>query len=708
MIRAVLGFAILGVLWAIFHFDLTQYLTINYIKSQQALFDQYYQQNQLLAVLGFLVIYVATTALSIPGAAVLTLLGGALFGVVLGTVVVSFASTIGATLAFLTARFFLRDFVQNKFKDRIKSINEGVRKNGAFYLFSLRLIPAFPFVVVNLVMGLTPIRTYQYFFVSQLGMLPGTIVYVNAGTQLASIDSLSGILSPEVILSFVLLGLFPLLVKTMVGIWKRAKVYGPFKRPKKFDYNMVVIGAGSGGLVSAYIAAAVKAKVALIEKHKMGGDCLNTGCVPSKALIKSAKMFSYASRAKEFGLESMNIQFNFAQVMERVQRVIGKVEPHDSVERYTGLGVECIQGSALIKDPFRVEVGGKTLTTQNIVVATGAGPLIPPISGLDKVGAYNTDNLWNMRELPKRFLVLGGGPIGCELAQCFQRFGSQVTVVEMAPRLLVREDDDASQYVSRRFAKEGIKVLVGHKAKEFRLNGGRKELICQGSEGDVVVEFDECLLALGRKANVKGFGLEELGIELTPRGTIATDETLRTKYPNIFACGDVVGPYQFTHTASHQAWYAAVNSLFSPFVNYKVNYDVIPWCTYTDPEVARVGLNELEAKEKGIPHQVTVYGIDDLDRAIADEEDDGFVKVLTVPGKDKILGVTIVGDHAGDIIAEYVSAMKNGFGLNKILGTIHIYPTLAEANKMAAGAWKKANAPQGLLEFAKKFHSWRR
>lgn len=476
----------------------------------------------------------------------------------------------------------------------------------------------------------------------------------------------------------------------------------------KYNYNVIVIGGGSAGLVSSYIAAALKAKVALIEKHKMGGDCLNTGCVPSKALLRSAKMLSYARRAEEFGFNKATVDFDFAKVMERIQGVIAAIAPHDSIERYTQLGVDCIEGAAKIVAPRRVEVNGKTLTARSIIVSTGARPMIPPIPGLDQIDYLTSDTVWNLRERPRRLLVLGGGPIGAEMAQAFSRLGSEVTIVEMAPHLLVREDAEVIELVTHRFQVEGIKVLTGHKARSFRTEAGQKILTCEHNGGDVDVVFDQVIVALGRQANVSGFGLEDLGVKLSPRKTVDADAFLETNIPGIYVCGDVTGPYQFTHTAAHQAWYASVNALFAPFRRFKVDYRVIPWTTFTDPEVARVGLNEKEAKEKNILYEVTTYGIDDLDRAIADSEAHGFVKVLTVPGKDKILGVTIVGTHAGDIIPEFILAMKHGLGLNKILGTIHIYPTLGEANKYAAGVWRKAHVPKLGLKIVEKFHAWRR
>jgi pyruvate/2-oxoglutarate dehydrogenase complex dihydrolipoamide dehydrogenase (E3) component/uncharacterized membrane protein YdjX (TVP38/TMEM64 family) len=688
-----------------FALDGQRHFTFDNVKAQQAALQSWSGDHRWQAMLGFFLVYVGCTALSLPGAAtVLTLVGGATFGLLWGSALVSFASALGATLAFLASRFVLRDWVQARFGERLRGINQGVAKEGAFYLFTLRLIPAVPFFVINLAMGLTPLPARTFYWVSQLGMLAGTLVYVNAGTQLAAIESPAGILSPGLVGAFVLLGLFPLIAKKLLDAWKARKVYARWQRPAKFDRNLVVIGGGSAGLVSAYIAAAVRAKVTLVEKHRMGGDCLNTGCVPSKALIKTARVLSQIKNSSKYGIRSATADFDFADVMERVQRVIKTIEPHDSAERYRSLGVEVLQGEAKITSPWTVEVDGKALTTRAIVIAAGARPFVPPIPGIEGIEVLTSDTLWDLRELPRRLAVLGGGPIGCELAQAFARLGSQVTQVEMLPRLLAREDPEVSETVRSRFVEEGIDVRLGHTV--FKVEN--KTLVCESGGREARIEFDELLCAVGRVANTAGYGLEELGIPLTRSRTIETNESLQTIYPNIYACGDVAGPYQFTHTAAHQAWYAAVNALFAPFRKFRADYSVIPWATFTDPEVARVGLNETEAKERGVPYEVTVYGIDELDRAIADETAHGMVKVLTAPGKDRILGATIVGEHAGDLIVEFIAAMKHGTGLNKVLGTIHIYPTLAEANKYAAGAWKKAHAPQGLLRKVERFHAWMR
>ena len=699
---------IAGGLVAFFYWDLEQYLSLEYIKKQQASFSVFYEDNPMFASSLYMVVYIITTALSLPGAAFLTLLGGALFGLWVGTILVSFSSSIGATLAFLVSRLLLRDWVQEKFGRNLKSFNDGFEKDGGFYLFTLRLIPAFPFFVINLVMGLTPMKVTTFYWVSQIGMLSGTIVFVNAGVQLAQIKTLNGILSPGIIFSFILLGIFPLLARKLVSFYKTRRLLKCFKKPKAFDYNMVVIGAGSAGLVTSYLGASTKGKIALIEKNKMGGDCLNTGCIPSKALIRSAKFMVDVKKSQKLGFKSVHAEFDFGDVMERVQRIIKTVEPHDSIERYTSLGVECHIGEAKIISPYHVSVNGKTLTTRNIIVATGARPYIPFIEGIKNVKYHTSDTIWDIRDQPKNLLVLGGGPVGTELAQAFARLGCNVTQVEQKQRLLPKEDPEITKIVLESLQNDGVNVLVGQMPKRFFKRDGKEFLECQQNGDFVEVEFDTLLVALGRQANTTGFGLEELGVELTPMNTIKVDEYMKTNIPNIYACGDVAGPFQFTHTAAFQAWYCAINSMLSPFYKFKIDYSTVPRSTFTDPEVARVGLNEIEAKKQGIPYEVTTYKMDDLDRAITEEAAYGIVKVLTVPGKDKILGVTIVGLHAGDIISEYVAAMKHGFGMNKILETIHIYPTLAEANKFAAGNWKKNHITEKTLTWAERINRWRR
>lgn len=672
------------------------------------------QSNAALFSALFFAAYVIVTALSLPLAVWMTLAAGALLGFWHGLILVSFASSLGATLAFLAARFLLRDWVRAKLGNRAKTIEEGVARDGAFYLFTLRLIPVVPFFAVNLLMGLTQIPARVFYAVSQAGMLAGTAVFINAGTQLAEIDSVGGIVSPKLLASFALLGLFPWLARFVIGQINRRKAYAGLTRPKSFDRNLIVIGGGAAGLVSSYIAAATKAKVTLIEAHKMGGDCLNYGCVPSKALIKSAKLAQQINHGEDYGLGA-KATVRFDKVMARIHDVIAKIAPHDSVERYSDLGVEVLEGYAKITDPWTVEIAlndgtTQTLTTRAIIIATGAAPFVPPLPGLDTVGYLTSDTLWdalrNRTSAPKRMVVLGGGPIGTELAQSFARLGADVTQIEMGEYLMAREDTEVSTLIKTKLEADGVTVLTGHKAVSCGDEGGSKWIEVDHNGTTSKIGFDEIIVAVGRSPRLKGFGLEEIGVK-TGR-VVETNEYLETLFPNIYAAGDVAGPYQFTHTASHQAWFAAVNALFGDFKRFKADYRVIPWATFTDPEVARVGLSEAEATAQGIAYELTRYGIDDLDRAIADGTAEGFVKVLTVPGKDKILGVTIVGAHAGDLIAEFVLAMKHGLGLNKILGTIHIYPTLAEANKYAAGEWRRAHVNPRVLALVQRFHDWRR
>jgi dihydrolipoamide dehydrogenase len=707
--RITLLIIIAALVFAFFALDLGQYLTLDYIKSQQANLDALVVEQPLRIAAIYFATYVMVTAISLPGAAIMTLAAGAMFGLGWGLLIVSFASTIGATLAMLVARFVLREQVSSRFAKQLAGIDKGIEREGAFYLFTLRLVPLFPFFAVNLVMGLTKISVPVYFIVSQVGMLAGTAVFVNAGTQLAQIDSLRGIVSPELLFSFALLGIFPLVGKKIVDVFRARRIFARWDKPKTFDRDVIVIGAGSGGLVAALIVATVKGKVTLIEKHKMGGDCLNTGCVPSKALIRSAKLAADMRRGQDLGFKTMTPDFDFKDVMERVQRIIKTIEPHDSVERFEGLGVNVAIGEAKILSPWSVEVNGQVLTTRSIIVATGARPFVPPIKNIESVDYLTSDNLWDIREMPARMIVLGGGPIGTELAQAINRLGTKVTQVEMLSRIMFREDPEISSMVSKGIEAEGVDVLVNHMAKEVIVENDEKFLLVETTDGEARrIPFDQLLVAVGRKANVTGFGLEELGVTITPQGTIEVDDYLRTNYANIFAVGDVAGPYQFTHTASHMAWFAAVNALFGTFKKFKVDYSVIPWCTFTSPEVARVGISETEAKEQNIAYEVTTFDVAELDRALADEEAHGVVKVITPPGKDTILGVTIVADHAGDLISEYVLAMRHGLGLKKIMGTIHIYPTLAEMNKFAASEWRKKNKPDWALDLAGKYHAWRR
>ncbi|HEX6376711.1 MAG TPA: FAD-dependent oxidoreductase [Allosphingosinicella sp.] len=705
--RILLVLVIVLAIAGFFVFDLDAYLTLASLKARQAELAGFVDERPVVAVAAFFLLYVAVTALSLPGAAILTIAAGAIFGLWRGTLIVSFASTIGASLAFLSSRYLLRDWVKARFGARIAAIDRGIEQDGAFYLLSLRLIPAFPFFLVNLAMGLTAIGLVTFYLVSQTGMLLGTIIYVNAGTQLASIDSTSDILSPALIGSFVLLGLFPLFAKRLIGGWKRRRAYRRWRRPRRFDRNLIVIGAGAGGLVTALIGATVRAKVTLIERGEMGGDCLNTGCVPSKALIRSARAAHEIRTAGAYGVVPAEPEVRFGEVIERIHRIIAEIAPADSVERYTSLGVDVRKGHARLADPWTVEIDGKErLTARAIVIAAGGEPAVPDIPGLAQCGYLTSDTMWDALRgrdrVPARVAIVGGGPIGTEMAQAFARLGAQVTQIEHGPRLLPKEDEEVSDLIAQVLREEEVDVRTGREAVRVET----KNLIVRSNGAEEAIPFDEIVVAVGRKARLTGYGLEELGID-TGR-TIVTNAWLETLYPNIYAVGDVAGPYQFTHFAAHQAWFAAVNGLFGQIKRFRADYRVLPRVTFTEPEVAHVGHNELSARAAGIAYEVVRYELGHLDRALCEGAERGFVKLLVPPGKDRIIGATIVAASAGETLAEIVLAMKHGLGLNKLLGTIHAYPTLAEANKYAAGEWKKAHKPERLLAWLERYHGWRR
>ncbi|KAA0011250.1 pyridine nucleotide-disulfide oxidoreductase [Billgrantia pellis] len=697
-----------------------EWLTLANLQAEQSRFQAWLARDPVTVIGGFFTIYVFMAALSLPGAALMTLLGGALFGLGWGLVIISFASSLGATLAASIARSLLRGPLERRFAPQLERINAGIRREGAFYLFTLRLIPLFPFFVINLVMGLTRMRLRTFYWVSQLGMLPGTAVYVNAGRELGALDSLSGILSPGLIGSFVLIGLFPWLARALVTVARRRRLARRFDRPARFDYDIVVIGAGSAGLVASYIAAAVKAKVALVECHRLGGDCLNTGCVPSKALIRAARLAAEIRSAHRFGIDAGEPRIDFAGVMAHVRRAVRQVEPHDSRERYEGLGVAVMAGRACLDDPWRVRVSGtggeRVLTARHVIVASGARPRLPDLPGLDRVEVLTSDNLWQLDALPERLVVLGGGPIGCEIGQSFARLGSRVSLVQKGEQLLPREDPDVADSVRERLEREGVEVWLETRAVRVEPGDTKdgvdllvaERWLASGKIETRRLAFDRLLVAVGRQANVEGLGLEALGVETREDGTLAVNEHLQSVLPSVWACGDVTGPFQLTHASAHQAWHATVNALFGEFKRFRVNYRALPAVTYTEPEVARVGLNEREARVQGIDYEVTRYALSELDRAIAEGRTEGFVKVLTVPGRDRILGVSIVGQGAGEMLAEFTLAMTHGIGLDKLLGTIHPYPTWSEATKAAAGQWKNAHKPERLLSWLGGYFRWRR
>lgn len=689
------------------------FLTLENLKAEQGRFQAWFAEQPFVVAGGFFGLYVLMALLSLPGATLMTVLAGALFGLGWGLLIVSFASAIGATLAFLIARTLARAPLEKRFSRQLDSINRGIKREGALYLFTVRLIPIFPFFVINLVFGLTRLRAHTFYWVSQVGMLPGTAVYVNAGRELGELESLGGILSPTLIASFVLIGIFPLLARRIVDAVKRRRLARQYRKPHRFDHDIVVIGAGSAGLVASYIAAAVKASVALVERDRMGGDCLNTGCVPSKALIHAARQVQQARTSHRYGIEQDEPRVNFPAVMAHIQRAISDVEPHDSPERYRSLGVSVLHGDATLLTPWEVRVGNRILTTRHVILATGARPKVPSLPGIEGIEVLTSDNLWQLQALPERLVVLGGGPIGCELGQSFARLGSRVALVEASPQLLPREDRDVADLLAQQLHDEQLALYLGTRAVGIESDAdgpGHVLIIEQDSHEGTSIErlpFDRLLVSIGRQANISGFGLERLGIVSNENGTLDVDETLRSLHPNIWACGDVAGPFQLTHASAHQAWHATVNALFGEFKRFTVDYRNMPAVTFTSPEVARVGLNEQEAKAQQVEYEVTRYDLAKLDRAIAEGHTQGFIKVLTVPGKDRILGASIVGHNAGDLLSEFTLAMTHNIGLNKLLSTIHPYPTYSEAAKATAGIWKNQHKPEWLLGWMERYFAWR-
>ena len=707
--RLALVLAVAAAFAAFFLLDLGDSLTFEMLKAHRNELIALLDDRPLTVVALFFLFYIVAVALSIPGASLLTLAAGAIFHFWLGLLIVSFASTIGASVACLSSRYLFRDWVERRFGARLKAIDRGIERDGISYLLALRLNPVIPFFLVNLGMGLTRMPVLKFALVSQIGMLPATIIYVNAGTQLARIRSLSDILSAQLIGSLILVSLFPLLAKWAADALRRRRIYKGRRRPKRFDRNLIVIGAGAGGLVTSYIAAAVRAKVTLIEARKMGGDCLNTGCVPSKALIRAARAAHEIRTAQRFGIAADEPRVDFAAVMARVSEAIRTIAPNDSPERYRALGVDVRLGHARIVDPWTVEVNGERIATRAIVLATGGEPVVPAIAGIEESGYLTSDTLWDAlagrAEAPRRLAIVGGGPIGCELAQAFVRLGSKVTLIEAGERLLPKEDADVAALIADVLSAEGVDVRIRATVKRVegrRLVTGKAPPL----DGEDSLPFDDLLLAVGRRPRLAGFGLEALGIA-TDR-VLETNGWLETLYPNIYAVGDVAGPYQFTHAASHQAWHAAVNALFGSVRRFRVDYSVLPWVTFTDPEVAHVGHNEASAKAANVAYELVRHDLSHLDRAVAEGATQGFVKLLVRPRTDRMIGATVVGHNAGETIATIALAMKYRLGLRKLLATVHAYPTMAEAVKLPAGDWRRAHAPARLLRWAERFHDWRR
>ena len=686
-------------------FDIQNLFTLSALKEKQAQLQDIVTNFPLYSAGIFFLSYVIFAGLSLPGVIVFTLAAGALFGLLQGVILVSFASTIGAFLAFLVARFLLHDKFQEKFSNRLVTVNEKVKREGAYYLFFLRLVPIFPFFLINILMALTPIRASLFYWVSQAGMLPATILYVNAGAQIAKISSAKDIISPPMLFAFVLLGIFPFIAKWFVSLLKSKMAYKNFKKPRHFDYNTIVLGGGSAGLVAAYTTSTLQGKAMLIEREQMGGDCLNTGCVPSKSIIRSAKFIADIKRAQSFGVAKSNYEFDFKNIIQRVHQKIATIAPKDSVQRYSELGVDCEQGSATIISPWQIKLNEKTFSTKNIIIATGATPHIPELSGLEQVPYFTTDSIWSLEQLPKHLLIIGAGPIGCELGQAFARLGARVTIVQRRSRILPNEDEAAAELIEQALTLDKVTLCTNFCTQKVSSENG--SIVLEGTHEGVPVKISSShlLVATGRQANL--LGLDALDLETDKHNRLLVNQTLQTRFPNIFACGDVTSSMQYTHAASHQAWYAAFNALFRPLKMFKCSLENIPRAIFTDPEIASIGITEQQAITRNIEHQVITFPMDDIDRAITDNATEGFIKVITAGNSDKILGVCIVGEHASELITEFVLAKTNNLGLNKVLKTVHIYPTRSEINRMVAGKWRREQISPRTISLLSKFQRWR-
>lgn len=648
-------------------------------------------------------------SLGIPGALILTLLAGAVFGWKWGTVIVSVSSTAGACCAFLLSRYFFRELIGEKYSGKGKSVLDAYESKGPLFLLSLRLVPIVPYFLVNLLMGVTRIPLATFALLSAVGMFPSTMLYVKAGVNFSQIRSVSDILSKKMLLLFCFFALIPVAANWMLPRIRFWWVMRKYPKPKSFDYNFVVVGAGSAGLVAANLGARLQAKVALVERGKSGGDCLNRGCVPSKTLLAIAKGVHHRESAESVSAPYGKAKKEYTAVRRSIQRVIEQIAPHDSFERYESLGVDCFEGNAEVISPYEVKVGEKVLTTKNVVIATGASPILPVMPGIREQGVYTSDTIWEMQDLPTRLLVLGGGAIGCELAQAFSRLGVKVTIVEKGPRILAREDERASMLLTGSLQKEGVKLFCETEA--VRIDRVQEHLNVQmrrldGSAENL--EVDAVLVALGRKPNQEVF-LNAKGIESLSRAAVKVDSDLSvTTLPNFFFCGDSIGPDFFTHAAGFQGSVVALNALFGGWRKFSGTPKVMPRCIFTEPEVASVGMGEDVLKREKIPFTVCFYSWEKFDRALTEGKENGFVKVFLARGSDKILGATIVGERAGEILQQIVFAMHHGKGLGSFVNVIQPYPSYADCVRMAALAWKNNSAPKWIFPWLRDFHKWNR
>ncbi|HEX4987542.1 MAG TPA: FAD-containing oxidoreductase [Candidatus Binatia bacterium] len=722
-------------------------------------FTQLESHVQSLGTLGpaaVVLAYVLCTVLLIP-ASIITLGAGTLFGLKTGFIVVVIGANLGAFCSFLLARTFLREKVAHwaQANAKFRFLDEAIGRQGFKMVLLTRLSPIFPFILLNYFLGLTAVRTGAYVLGNLFGMLPATFLFVYIGA--AARDAIGGPTDTaadfyQQILKYVgllaTIGVVTLVTRMARRALREAEQsqegsavagkprFDPNYRPAALDemtivgdrydqqlidnchppgwvnptparkYNLVVIGAGTAGLVSAAGAAKLGAKVALIERNLMGGDCLNVGCVPSKAIIRAARAVVDSRNGAEFGLHSNSQpEINFAAAMERMRRLRAEISAHDSVDRFRKLGVDVYIGNGRFIGASTIEIDGTRLEFSRAIIATGARAAELPIAGLADAGYYTNETIFTFTELPRRMVVIGAGPVGCELAQCFQRFGCQVTVITDGAQILPKEDHDAAAVLRQRLSREGVRIITSGIIQQVSSNGSGKRVSVATDGTTHEVECDAILVSVGRKPNLEGLELDIAAVDYTSQGVVV-DNRLRTTNPRVYAAGDVCSRYKFTHAADAMARIVIANALF--LARRKVTDLVIPWCTYTDPEVAHVGYYEKEARAAGFNVATITESLTDVDRAVLDGEEEGFARVHYDNKTGRILGGTLVARHAGEMINELTLAMVAKQSVSVLSSTIHSYPTQAEVWRKIGDGYMFTKLTPTVKKVFERWLMWRR
>jgi pyruvate/2-oxoglutarate dehydrogenase complex dihydrolipoamide dehydrogenase (E3) component/uncharacterized membrane protein YdjX (TVP38/TMEM64 family) len=718
-------------------------------------FESYVQSLGAVGPIVVVLAYVICTVFFIPGSAI-TIGSGTLFGLKTGFFVVVVGANLGALCSFLLARTFLRERVARwaEGNPKFRSLDQAIGQQGFKMVLLTRLSPIFPFVLLNYFLGLTAVRTTSYVLANLLGMLPATFLFVYIGA--AARDAITGQMAASAGLLQQVLKYVGLLATVGVVVMvtriarkalreaEAAQGSGRAEKPRidaeheptpvagmmlvndphdrqlienchppgwqnptpAGKYNLVVIGAGTAGLVSAAGAAGLGARAALIERTLLGGDCLNVGCVPSKGLIRAARAAHEARSGKEFGVQlKCEPTATFSAAMERMRRLRAGISAHDSAERFRKLGVDVYIGHGRFVDPSVVEVDGRRLKFDRAVIATGARPAELSIPGLRDADYYTNETIFTLTQLPKCLAVIGAGPIGCELAQCFRRFGSEVVVITDGTEVLPKEDPDAAAIIRKQLEHEGVRIVTRGLIQRVSVNGAGKTLTLKSNGNSDEIRCDAILVSVGRQPNLEGLGLEEAGVEFTRSGVVV-NERMRTSNRRIYAAGDVCSKYKFTHAADAMARIVIANALF--FARRKVTDLVIPWCTYTDPEIAHVGYYEKDARAAGFDVATITESLNHVDRAILDGEDEGFARVHYDRKSGRILGGTLVARHAGEMINELTLAMVTKQNMSSLSSTIHSYPTQAEVLRKIGDAYMRTKLTPTVKKAFATWLAWRR